>query len=177
MFCLLLGIVAVLLGVIGPLLGVVEKLRSPITPSARKQEPDEQTRTGTKADGEEIGWKGLVLWLLIGPPVASYFLFDLGQRIHAGFNDKVILSDSGFTSDVWIGFDLHRQQYRFKDIRAINTRSTRSSGKGTRRHRHANFTLKSGHQEEIHVNDLLRRAWPEIARKAAAKGIHIEGDF
>lgn len=176
-FGLFVGIMPLLLGIIAPMMVAVGKLRSFIIPSARKKEPAERTKTETKPDEDEIGWAGLLLWLLLGPLVASYFLSEVGQRIHSGFNDKVILSDSGFTSDVWIWFDLHRQQYRFDDIRAIHTRSTGTSGKGTSVRNDANITLKSGKQEAIRVNDLLRRAWPEIARKAVAKGIHIEGDF
>ncbi len=94
-------------------------------------------------------------------------------------HSPLTLSDSGFTSDVWTGFELHRQQYSFDDIRVIHTRHTRGrSGKyGTPRRSYATVTLKSGHQEEIRVNDLLTHTWPQIARTAVAKGVPIEGDF
>lgn len=175
MFCLLLGIVCLLVLIIGPIITLVEMLRVHSAPSARKQEPAEQTSTGTKPD--EDGNLCLLYGVLFGLLVGSYSFCDLGQRIHSGFNDKVILSDSGFTSDVWIWFEPHRQQYSFKDIRAIRTWQKRSSAKVARLRCRATITLKSGEQEAIPVNDLLRRAWPEIARKAIANGIHIEGDF
>jgi hypothetical protein len=176
LFCLVLG-VPPLCGVIVPIVLVAGRLHSAVTPSARQQKAAERTKTGTKTDEDEIGWARLVLMLLMGPLIGSYFLFDLGGRIHSGFNDKVILSDSGFISDVWIGFKLHSQRYSFKDIRAIRTWQTHSSGKGAQMRRRATITLKSGQQEAIPVNDLLRGAWPEIARKAVVNGIHIEGDF
>ena len=178
MISFFLGIV-LLGGVIAPIQALVVKLRSTLTLSASQQEPAEPISTGTKSDKDEIGWQGLVVWLLIGPLVGSYFLYNLGQSVHADFNDKVTLSDSGFTSDVWMGFELHRQQYSFDDIQVIHARHTRRrSGKyGVPRKSYATVSLKSGHQEEIRVNEVLTSAWPEIARKAVAKGVPIEGDF
>lgn len=104
-------------------------------------------------------------------------LFFMPQIIHETVYDKIMLSDSSFVTIKSHNFRMHREEYRFDEIRSLRKWSgRRGRGKKSVQVSYVDITLRSGQQETIPCSDILYRVWPEIVRQATAKGVVVEGD-
>lgn len=92
------------------------------------------------------------------------------------FLEKVSVSDS--SARIRVGFWPFEQiDLDFDDIRAIQSQQeVKGSGKSRQTVRSAVITRKTGGAETVQVNnDVLQLAWPEIVKRAAARGVAVSG--